>query len=236
MWMVCGKTHIGLVRKENQDNLLVSAEFGLFAVADGMGGHAGGREASLMAIESLRTFLDQKEKKGLNHLKSVIMDANDKIMARSKRDHMEGMGTTLTVAWQQDDMIYVFHLGDSRVYLLYGDEIRLLTKDHSLVNELLEQGGITQEEADNYPRKNVLTKALGSMYGQEPERFDAPAAPLDFLLLCTDGLHQLVTEEEMKHIACRRSVSLEARVDALIQLALDRGGHDNITAILAENV
>jgi protein phosphatase len=234
MWLVCGKTHVGAVRKENQDSLLISPEFGLFAVADGMGGHAGGREASLMAIEALEGFLS-RQSKDLEGLKAAVINANNDILFRSKRDRLEGMGTTLTVAWHQSDAIHIFHLGDSRAYLLHDQKIRLLTKDHSLVNALLEQGGITQEEADNFPRKNVLTKALGSMYGQEPDAFKAMIPPLDYLLLCTDGLYRHLTDEEMTRIAYDRPASLEARVDALIQLALDRGGYDNVTAILAEN-
>ena len=125
--------------------------------------------------------------------------------------------------------------GDSRAYLLRNDEISLLTQDHSLVNELLATGSITAEEAENHPRRNILTKALGVVPEQEPDIIEIKVFPDDMLLLCTDGFYQYFQEEEIAGMLSESSISLETKVETMIQLALTRGGNDNITVVLAVN-
>ena len=230
-------THKGLVRSENQDTFLVFSpknqglmgEKGLlFLVADGAGGHEEGALASRLAAETIRDYYF-----GLHQcppqeaLKKAISEAHEKIKKLAEEKNIY-MATTVTalIAWQQYGLIG--HVGDSRLYLLRNKLLSLLTKDHTLVEELVDQKVISREEARKHPQRNVLTQALGIRIDPLIRTF--PLQPYDILLLSTDGLHDYVSEEEIKEILLKYPPK-EAGQN-LIQRALDAGGYDNITAIV----
>lgn len=232
-------SHVGLVRKNNEDNCCVCDDLKLLAVADGMGGHKAGEIASKLALDELASYL-RNSLKLLEHdpaqaLKDAFKNANEAVLelARTDADKFRGMGTTITAVIVRDDRIYVAHVGDSRVYLVRNEEIRLLTNDHSLVNELVKSGGITPEEAESHPQKNILTRAIGTSPKVEVEINIESVQKGDIIILCTDGLSNLVTLTEMGKLA-GEEVPLKERVEHLIQRALDRGGADNITVVLFE--
>ncbi|MDR1194793.1 MAG: Stp1/IreP family PP2C-type Ser/Thr phosphatase [Peptococcaceae bacterium] len=226
-----GKTDIGLARKENQDNFLLLPTQGIYAVADGMGGHAGGRQASAIAIEALGQELSRLPALDRENVEAALARVNDRILTMAKELGLEGMGTTLVLAFYQAERWQVAHIGDSRAYAIEAAGIRALTQDHSVVSELLAHGSITPEAAKVHPHRNVLTRALGTPEDFQPDWNQAPAAAA-YLLLCTDGLYKMVEEDEICRIVTAAGLSLEEKAGRLIEAAKDGGGLDNITAIL----
>ncbi len=227
-----GKTDVGLVRKENQDNFLVLPAQVAYAVADGMGGHAGGRQASTITIDVLQQELAGLESLDQAGVEKALALANTRILEEAKEKMLEGMGTTLVLAFYCDGNWLVIHVGDSRAYVINQKGIYSLTKDHSLVGELLAQGSITPEEARVHPHRNILTRALGGDEHVQPEWSQVPVTEAEYLLLCTDGLYNMVEEERMHALIMAADLTLEEKVTLLIEEAKDRGGLDNITAIL----
>jgi protein phosphatase len=227
-----GKTDVGLVRKENQDNFLILPSRLAYAVADGMGGHAGGRQASTIAIDVLRRELTDLESLDELAAERILALANARILEEAKAKRLEGMGTTLVLAFYAGGFWRVLHIGDSRVYVVGPQGMYPLTKDHSLVGELLARGSITPEEARVHPHRNVLTRALGAGEPARPEWSRAAAAEADYLLLCTDGLYNMLEEDEMYALITAAGLTLEEKTALLIEEAKNRGGLDNITAIL----
>ncbi|MCX6131175.1 MAG: Stp1/IreP family PP2C-type Ser/Thr phosphatase [Proteobacteria bacterium] len=240
-----GCTDIGRVRSTNQDSMLVDNETGLYIVADGMGGHAGGEIASRICIEQVKVEVAHRinaelvaqakshpDQGILNTLASTINFASAKIYEHSLEDpSLRGMGTTASVVKIVDDYAYCAHVGDSRFYLVRGGFIYQLTFDHSLVNEQVRAGILTPEEAEVHHLKNVITRSVGY---QEEEDVDTLAIHLergDLLLLCSDGLHGKISDGELSQIASKRGTS---SVLELVELANERGGEDNITLIMAE--
>ncbi len=230
-------SHIGLVRKINEDNSCVCDDIQLLAVADGMGGHKAGETASKLALDALAAYL-RKNPQVLNDdpseaLRKAFDHANATVFgySRDEGEKFHGMGTTLTAVLPKGDKIFVAHVGDSRAYLVRGDRIKLLTSDHSLVNELLRNGGLTQQEAANYPHRNILTRAIGTSPTVEADVNVEPVKKGDIVILCTDGLSNLVDLEEMKKMAAEKE-SLGEKAQQMIERALERGGDDNITVIL----
>jgi serine/threonine protein phosphatase PrpC len=234
-------TDVGQVRTGNEDSIICEplesalvAERGLFcAVADGMGGHAAGEDASSMAVQIARDVfyatndLDSKEA-----LRLAIAQANSAVYeagaGTSGRDHM---GTTLTAAVLSNRRAVIGHVGDSRCYLVDDLGIRQLTNDHSWVAEEVAAGRMTQEQARLNPRRNIITRALGLRADVEVEAYETPMGPGSTLVICSDGLHGLVSDDEIvSHI--RRYRPADA-VDALVQLANSRGGPDNISVVVA---
>jgi serine/threonine protein phosphatase PrpC len=230
-------SEVGRVRKDNEDNYLVSTERGLFVVADGMGGHAGGEVASSI----VKRVLDEEigpplvdldcEKVLLN----ALIKANDLILRQGQDRACAyfGMGTTVTAAIFQAEKLYVAHIGDSRAYLFREGCLHLLTQDHSLVNELLQKGELTPEEAENHPRRNILTRALGINEKPQIDVLNLSVQKGDLLLLCTDGLYNQVYEEELADNLSGEGL-LKVKVEKMVNLALERGGNDNITAVLVQ--
>lgn len=230
---VASRTHIGNVRPTNQDSLLIQPGlYGLFGVADGMGGHQGGDVASNMATLMLARVLDgAKPDEAL--LRGGIEEVNLLIFQEQLRNPaLSGMGTTLTVLWEDADRLLLGHVGDSRAYRLHGGVIQQITQDHSLVGELLRQGAITPEEALHHPYRNVITRALGSAETIEADVSQVERVRGDRYLICSDGLTAYVGPDEMRAILLR--TPLEEAADMLLQLALDGGGRDNISLVLAE--
>ena len=200
------KTDIGMVREVNQDYVFVSdLPVGklpnLFVVADGMGGHKAGEFASRFTVEVVKEALaESSEETPEAMIIQAITSANRKLLETAKQDsRMEGMGTTLVVATVIERTLYLANVGDSRLYLL-NDEIKQVTKDHSLVQEMVRLGGIKQEEAKNHPDKNIITRAIGAKEDVEVDFYEYRLKQGDMILMCTDGLSNMVEDGEMLHI------------------------------------
>ncbi|MGI6224898.1 MAG: Stp1/IreP family PP2C-type Ser/Thr phosphatase [Peptococcales bacterium] len=226
-------TNIGLVRKANEDNFLTDKKRGLFVVADGMGGHERGDLASSIAIKTLDSFLTLEviNTHKVNALCQAIQKANGLIFQEAQTNKScAGMGTTITATLFIDDQLYIGHIGDSRAYLIRDARIDLLTKDHSLVGELVRKGELTESEAYRHPHRNVLTRALGTEPKVEVDISEYKIKTGDLLLLCTDGLYNLVNDSEILSIIKKNN--LKESVNQLVKIALERGGVDNITVVL----
>jgi len=237
------RTDAGLVRLINEDRATVRNEwngFTLAIVADGMGGHQAGEIASQMAIELIEaemlevgaamTVAERQEA-----VRRAIEKANDQVFEfASKQARYQGMGTTVVVALATSSDLVIGHIGDSRAYLVSGGSIRQLTEDHSLVNELIKSGQITPEEATIHPLRNVVTRALGTDKQVEVDVLRSEWREGDILLLCSDGLSNLVGEPEMREVAVD-SRDLSWKADKLVSRALEEGGGDNITVVLLAN-
>ncbi len=233
------KTDIGMVREVNQDYVFVSdLPVGnlpnLFVVADGMGGHKAGEFASRFTVEVVKEALaDSSEETPEAMIIRAITSANRKLLETAKQDsRMEGMGTTLVVATVIEHTLYLANVGDSRLYLL-NDEIKQVTKDHSLVQEMVRLGGIKQEEAKNHPDKNIITRAIGAKEDVEVDFYEYRLKQGDMILMCTDGLSNMVEDEEMLHIVKGSRDVVEA-VEGLIERANQNGGKDNIGIVIVD--
>ncbi|MDD4238912.1 MAG: Stp1/IreP family PP2C-type Ser/Thr phosphatase [Desulfotomaculaceae bacterium] len=230
-------TDIGLVRSLNEDSLCVSPEIGLFAVADGMGGHLAGEVASVTALQMLEQVLAkrlQKREGPEQALIAAVQEANRKIFELASRNQQwAGMGTTITACLKREKVIYIAQVGDSRAYLLRENLIVQLTEDHSLVRELVRNGGLTEEQALHHPQRNVLTRALGTAPSLNVDIYHHEISPGDLLLLCTDGLTGYLRPDEIM-LTIRTSPDLDRAARSLVDKALGSGGKDNITVILLE--
>lgn len=236
------QTDIGRKRTFNEDQAAVFVldnGYALAVIADGMGGHRSGDVASAMAVRlmgeqfnELNETMPESMETWNAWLNSIIRKVNQLIFekAQSSPEH-EGMGTTLEAAIIAEGNCYIAHVGDSRVYAITSQTITQLTKDHSYVNALLASGEITEEEAEVHPQRNWIMRAVGSERNIEPEFYHVPFTKGDYLLLCTDGLSNKVEAELMREIIVTEK-TLEEKVIQLIDLANERGGEDNITAVL----
>ena len=233
------KTDIGMVREVNQDYVFVSdLPVGklpnLFVVADGMGGHKAGEFASRFTVEVVKEALAESPEEGPEAMiRQAITSANRKLLETAKQDsRMEGMGTTLVVATVIERTLYLANVGDSRLYLL-NDEIKQVTKDHSLVQEMVRLGGIKQEEAKHHPDKNIITRAIGAKEDVEVDFYEYRLKQGDMILMCTDGLSNMVEDEEMLHIVKGSRDVVEA-VEGLMERANQNGGKDNIGIVVVD--
>ena len=226
------RTDIGRVRSQNEDAAWADDARGLYAVADGMGGHLAGEVASRMAIDAVQRMARAHGRADTLALREMMRRANDEI-ARHAQQHPEcaGMGTTLSVLWRGGRYMYIAHVGDSRIYRLRGGALEQITQDHSLVEELVRARIITREQARTHPRRNIITRALGTQGDNAPDLLAADAQPGDLWLLCTDGLSGMLTDETIE-AEMRRNVPLDAMADSLLSQALEAGGRDNVTLIL----
>ena len=242
---VTGLTNQGLERPRNEDNFFVRANdhCALLVVADGMGGHRAGEVASALAVEEAEAAFGELEKikpatvaKARSLVKSLFEQANDKIFATAEKDPgCHGMGTTLTAALLCGQRLTVGHVGDSRAYKIHGDSIYLLTKDHSLVETYVEAGELSPEEAENHPQRHVLTRALGVSGHIKIDFAEQEVEPGSVLLLCTDGLTNMVQADEI--LACyNKNPDPGPFAEALVALANARGGRDNITVVIAAGI
>ncbi len=234
-----GLTDIGRMRQQNQDSIWYSSEPvgelpNLFLVADGMGGHVAGDFASRKTVECMVSYLEKAQGgTAENKLYSAVGETNGDIYALSKASPAySGMGSTLVAAVVWERELVVAHVGDSRLYLLRGGGLRQLTRDHSLVEEMLQRGALDAAGAKVHPRKNVITRAMGVEPYILPDVARHPLEPGDGILLCTDGLSNMLSLEEMESI-CRAPWSVADRASALVDAANGKGGADNIGVILA---
>ncbi len=239
-----GKTDVGQVRSANQDSFLVDESASLFVVADGMGGHAGGEIASQLAIQEIQAFLaahsDLIESPNLIHpdgrISSILADAvnhaSTKIYERALEEpSLKGMGTTATVLKIIGSHAYCAHVGDSRCYLIRAGFIYQLTSDHSLVGEQVRAGILTKEEAEGHHLRNVITRSVGYQEEEDVDTTTLALEPGDLFLLCSDGLHGKVTDQELSLISGEHEIK---SVDRLIKLANERGGDDNISVVVVK--
>lgn len=227
------RTNIGKLRQTNQDALISSPGDSLWGVADGMGGHNGGETASTGARDGLLEQLAGKTPEQ-GALRTAIGAVNRSLFLRQKEDEsLSGMGTTLTVLWVSDQCVYIGHVGDSRAYRLRDGEFKQMTEDHSVVAELLRSGMLTPDQAANHPMRNVITRAVGTEDGIEIDLMCEERRPGDVWLVCSDGLHGMVTDEKMAEII--KNNKLEKAADKLIAAALDGGGRDNISLVLLQD-
>ncbi len=206
----------------------------LYIVADGMGGHNAGDLASRTTVETVVDYIEgAKEKRPIPLLDAAIQAANQKVIEISLTDKsLEGMGTTVVAATVQDGCLYVANVGDSRLYLL-DHQIEQITRDHSLVEEMVRAGEIKREEARHHEKKNVITRAVGVEKKLRIDFFDVALNPGDRFLLCSDGLTNMVDDEDMLRLVSRET-SLEAAALKLVAAANRNGGKDNISVVLAE--
>jgi protein phosphatase len=223
------RTDTGRQRRENEDSAYVQAP--VFVVADGMGGAQAGEVASRIAIETFEAGLPRKGTPE-SRLAELVRDANQRIYDRSRAEHgRAGMGTTLTAAYLVDGRLVIAHVGDSRAYLLRDGELRRLTQDHSLVDELVRQGKLTEAQAAEHPQRSIITRALGPEPEVEVDTFSYPMRGGDLLLLCSDGLTSMVSEDRVAEILLASS-AMDQAADRLIDEANEAGGRDNITVVL----
>lgn len=238
------KTDIGKTRNMNQDSLLVSENksngLNLYILADGMGGYKGGEIASKVAITAVSKFIEQefdqiqKDKQSiLNLIEDAIEFANSAIYEESEQDEeLQDMGTTLEVVLIYKGKVYIGHIGDSRIYRIRKNKMKKITTDHSYVEKLIQDGDITREEAYNHPKKNLLIKALGTDEQAEPDIIYTVLNKNDIIVMCSDGLTNMVREEKILDIIKENT---EDMTGILVNEANFAGGLDNITVIVIDN-
>ena len=233
------KSDIGKVREKNQDSYYISdslSQVQLYMLADGMGGYNGGEIASRLAAETTKNYIQnnfekiEHDKEAISKLiKDAMEYANMVVYEESKKDeNLQGMGTTLDVCFIYNSKIYIGHVGDSRIYLIKKDIARKITKDHSYVQQLVEDKKITREEAEHHPKKNMLLKALGCTSYVEPDIRARNLEKDDILLMCSDGLTNMVEESKIYEVVRENK---EKAPEILVNLANNAGGYDNITVI-----
>ncbi len=238
---VYSNTDIGMIRDLNEDyyDNIIDEKWALLIVADGMGGHKAGEVASMMAVEAIKDYIlghaDLIENR-LELIEKAIKEGNKKIygLASSSED-CNNMGTTVVLVFVEEDSLYAANVGDSRAYLMNGYGFKQISRDHSLVNDLLHYGTITEEEAKTYNRKNVITRSVGLEEDVEVDTIAMELSQGDQLLLCTDGLNGQVEDPQIESVLQDASLALEDKVEKLIDMANEAGGNDNVTVTLFVN-
>ena len=245
---VAGQTDVGRKRAHNEDNFAIFGEFGLYIVADGMGGHASGEVASRLAVDTMRDFfattaddpektwpykMDRGRSYEENRLITGIKLSNLRIFESAKQNPQQrGMGTTIVTLFVTGEGCHLAHVGDSRIYRLREGILEQLTEDHSLLNDYKKMKQLTAEEVANFPHKNVIVRALGMKESVKVDsRFEAPRSG-DTLLLCSDGLAGPVSDEDIQRIL-ESTPDLTQAAAQLINKANENGGPDNVTCVLA---
>jgi PPM family protein phosphatase len=246
-----GLTHVGRQRQHNEDSYLVADEAKLFLVADGMGGHAAGEIASRIAVDSISEFIlhtkeddgtwphayDEHFKRSTNRLMAAVRLANTRVLEAMRKDaRLRGMGTTVVACLADGETMSVAHVGDSRAYMIRNNQLQRITNDHSWVFEQVQAGMLTEAEAEKHPLRNVITRALGGALQVTPDASEIEVKEGDLFLLCSDGLTGMVPEEEILKLVTQSNGDLEKACQKLIEEANERGGLDNVTAILVKAV
>ena len=239
---VFAKSDIGRERQLNEDYYYASNEsdrIKLFILADGMGGYNGGEIASKLSVESIQKYIYKNlditiadDDYIIDLLTEALKFANKVVYAEAKKsESLSGMGTTTDCCLILKHKLYIAHIGDSRVYRIRKDYMRKLTKDHSYVQQLVDEGKISREEAIDHPKKNMLLKALGCTKNIEPDVFVKNFQKDDILIMCSDGLSNMIKEDEIKNII-KEDINVAA--EGLVEKANDNGGLDNITVIIVK--
>ena len=234
------ESDIGRIREENQDCCwafsLNDTMFGV--VADGMGGHRGGSAASEIAVENVKKIIEQEYKENMTQgalvslLSSCCTSANNEILNRAQKEkELDGMGTTMVLAAVRKNRVTILNVGDSRAYLVQGDELKQITKDQSFVQLLVDRGEISESEAQNHPQKNVIMQAVGVSDRISPDIYE-----LDYngecLILCSDGLSNKLSAQDIVKVVNDETKSANEKLEALIHIANEAGGEDNISVVL----
>jgi len=243
-----GATDVGKVRSANEDSFLVDPEWKLYIVADGMGGHQGGGYASSHAVKRIQEEIagsdDEQERTqpvGISagrtpaqiKLRNALLIANDHLFKKALEDpNLRGMGTTVTAMQLEDSALNIAHVGDSRLYLLRDGSLRQLTKDHSWVQEQVDSGVLTDEEAKTHPLKNIITRSLGHDRELLVDLIKIEFEPGDKYMMCSDGLTNMVDDDLILEVMSEMDV--ESAVNDLVRRALEAGGLDNVTAVMVE--
>lgn len=238
-------TDVGRIRDNNQDSYYYCSEGDLqvYVVADGMGGHKAGEVASYIAVDTIEKLFIQNKSlltKGKLDIQNFITDsvseANKRIYEKAiSEEKYNGMGTTITAAYIINNDLFIGHIGDSRAYLLRDEKLIQLTEDHSLVAQLVKNGTISKKEAQNHPQRNMITRALGTEKSIELDIEYRKLEKNDILLLCTDGLTNLVDEDKIKHVLILNN-DIQVACYTLVEMANELGGFDNITALAVKIV
>lgn len=224
------RTDIGCLRDHNEDSLIVAPP--LFAVADGMGGHAAGEVASEIAVDVLAERAPQHPDG--EQLGRAVEDANRAVMQAAREGRgREGMGTTMTAAMLEGERLVIAQVGDSRAYLLHQGALQQLTRDHSLMADMIEAGQLTPEEARTHPNRSVITRALGSDEHLRPDIYEINVETGDRLLVCSDGLSTMLRDADIERTLCRVQDPQRCATQ-LVNEAIAAGGHDNVTVIVAD--
>ncbi len=227
-------TDVGMKRHNNEDSYIVNENYsdGIFIIADGMGGHNAGEIASLEACRIVESYILQSEGNLATILREGVSKANRDIFVRaSETEAMKGMGTTIDACVIENNKAHIAHVGDSRVYVITKDSIEKITKDHSVVGMMLDSGSITEEEAKNHPQRHFITRAVGTAMTVEVDILERDIHSDEWILMCTDGLTNMVAKEEI-HSIVANSTDVSRAAEMLVTKAKENGGDDNITAIL----
>jgi serine/threonine protein phosphatase PrpC len=245
-----GLSHVGRQRQHNEDSFLVQDDASLFLVADGMGGHAAGEIASKIAVDSIKEFIlhtkedegtwphayDEQYKRSTNRLMAAVKIANTRVLEAMRKDaRLRGMGTTVVACLADGDTMSFAHVGDSRAYMIRNSQLSRITNDHSWVFEQVQAGMLTAEEAERHPLRNVITRALGGALSVTPDAAEVQCKPGDVFLLCSDGLTGMVPEDQILRLVTENE-DLESACQNLIDKANEKGGVDNVTAILVRTL
>ena len=224
------RTDIGCLRDHNEDSLVVTPP--LFAVADGMGGHAAGEVASEIAVRVLSELAP--EHPDVEALGRAIEEANRAVIQAAREGRgRQGMGTTMTAAMLEGERLVIAQVGDSRAYLLHQGKLQQLTRDHSLMADMIEAGQLTPEEARTHPQRSVITRALGSDAHLHPDIYEINVETGDRLLICSDGLSGMIFDDQIEN-TLRRVQDPQRCASQLVNAAIAAGGHDNVTVIVAD--
>ena len=224
------RTDIGCLRDHNEDSLVVTPP--LFAVADGMGGHAAGEVASEIAVRVLSELAP--EHPDVEALGRAIEEANRAVIQAAREGRgRQGMGTTMTAAMLEGERLVIAQVGDSRAYLLHQGKLQQLTRDHSLMADMIEAGQLTPEEARTHPQRSVITRALGSDAHLHPDIYEINVETGDRLLICSDGLSGMIFDDQIEN-TLRRVQDPQRCASQLVNEAIAGGGHDNVTVIVAD--
>ena len=233
------KTDPGKVRHNNEDRVVVDCELGLLMVADGMGGHQGGETASEIAVTTISSYLRERLIPGGNPedvIRLGIERADLEIRRQaSENPDLRGMGTTLVLAICNARNILIAHVGDSRAYLLHEGQLSRLTEDHSLIEQMIIRGEITPKEARRHRLRNIVTRSLGNQDDAEPEVQRVSWSLGDFLMLCSDGLSNMLEGSRLRELIVEGGRDLSRTCSRLVEAANHKGGTDNISVILARN-
>lgn len=236
-----GNTDVGKLRKVNQDYVYINNEpigslDNLYIVADGVGGHKAGEVASEVAIDSFEQFIyETEDDEVLDLLVSALAYANEQVFNLAKTNKQyENMGTTLLATTIKNNKIFIAHVGDCRLYGIRNNKIAQMTSDHTYVMDLFKAGVISKEEAENSKESNVLTRALGTEKNVKADALFCDVFEDDIFIMCSDGLSDMLTDDEIFKLASKKSVPTQEKVENLIQEANNNGGRDNIAVIIIE--
>ncbi len=225
-----GISKTGLVRQRNEDRFY--AQGPLLIVADGMGGYTGGEYASTMVVDTIAEVVNDATEMSTEVLENAILQANRMVYEKSQSyKELEGMGTTAVVAYVQEDTLYWAHVGDSRLYIYGSEGLLRMTKDHSMVQQLVEAGTITEEEVIHHPKRNMLTRAIGVYETVEVDTGVVEVHQNDRILLCSDGLSGYIEESKIELVLSEENNESRALED-LVHLVYDAGARDNVTIVL----